>query len=69
MGDFHVMWVFKMAISGEIVNNLDFFDGFDHPWMHVVDFDPIWAALSFSASSAGPNLHVLLLLTSCSLLA
>ena len=59
MSDFHVVGMFKVAISGEIVNNLDFFvddDWFDIVssnwfiiWLHTVvidHFGSVWAALS-----------------------
>lgn len=48
MGNFHIMRMLKLAISGEIINNLNFFNGFN-PWLHA-RFGPVRAA-ALSASS------------------
>lgn len=65
MGDFHVMGVFEVAISGDIVNDLNFFDGFKLRRLLVAvvvvlqgEFGSVRAGLS---SSSGSNVHVVVL--------
>lgn len=47
-----------MAISGEIVNNLDFLDGFHRTRSHA-NFGPIWAAAAVVSRSSRPHFHTL----------
>lgn len=61
MGNFHVMRVFKLAVSGEVVNNLNLFYGFE-PWLHLRlhgHLGSVGTGISFSGSP-GSNLHILL---------
>lgn len=60
MGDFHVMGVFQVAISGEIVNDLNFSGGIRLRRLAVAvllqgEFGSVRTGLS---SSSGSNIHV-----------